>query len=47
VSVLRVPKPVLLPSILALAIAGTVSLENHLFEVWLALGFAMLGHLMG
>jgi len=46
VSVLRVPKPVLLPSIMALAIIGTFSLENHLFEVWLALGFAALGYLM-
>lgn len=46
VSVLRVQKPLLLPSILALAIVGTFSLENHLFEVWLALGFAVLGYFM-
>jgi len=46
VSVLRVPKAVLLPAIIALAVVGTFSLENHLFEVWLALGFAVLGYLM-
>lgn len=46
VAVLRVPKAVLLPSIVALALVGTYSLENHLFEVWLALLFAGVGYLM-
>lgn len=46
VSVLRIRKAVLLPSIVALAIVGTYSLENHLFEVWLALLFAGIGYLM-
>ena len=46
VSVLRVPKAVLLPSIVAVAIVGTFSLENNLFEVWLALLFAGLGYIM-
>jgi putative tricarboxylic transport membrane protein len=46
VSVLRVPKAVLLPSIVAFAIVGTFSLENHFFEVWLALLFGGVGYLM-
>lgn len=46
VSVLRIRKAVLLPSIVALAMVGTYSLENHLFEVWLALLFAGVGYLM-
>jgi len=46
VSVLRVQKAVLLPSIIALAVVGTYSLENHIFEVWLAVGFAAVGYLM-
>jgi len=46
VSVLRLRKAVLFPSIVALAIIGTFSLENHLFEVWLALLFSAAGYLM-
>jgi putative tricarboxylic transport membrane protein len=46
VSVLRVPRAVLLPSIVAIAIVGVYSLENSLFEVWLALGFGALGYAM-
>ncbi|MDR7529050.1 MAG: tripartite tricarboxylate transporter permease [Armatimonadota bacterium] len=46
VSVLRQPPAVLLPSIVALAIVGVFSLENHLFEVWLALACAAMGYLM-
>lgn len=46
VSVLRIPKALLLPSIVALAIIGTYSLENNLFEVWVALLFAAVGYLM-
>lgn len=46
VSVLRVPKALLLPSIVALAIVGTYSLENHVFEVWVALLFAAVGYFM-
>ncbi|HXF82565.1 MAG TPA: tripartite tricarboxylate transporter permease [bacterium] len=46
VSVLRLRKPVLYPSIIALAVIGTFSLENHLFEAWLALGFAIFGYIM-
>lgn len=46
VSVLRLRKAVLFPSIVALAMIGTFSLENHLFEVALALLFSAFGYLM-
>jgi len=46
VSVLRLRKSVLFPSIVALAMIGTFSLENHIFEVWLALLFSAFGYLM-
>jgi len=39
-------RAVLLPSIVALAIVGVFSLENHVFEVWLALLFAGIGYVM-
>jgi putative tricarboxylic transport membrane protein len=46
VSVLRVQRAVLFPAIVALAVVGTYSLENHVFEVWLALAFAAVGYVM-
>ena len=46
VAVLRVPRAVLLPAIVAMAVVGVYSLENHVFEVWLALAFAALGYVM-
>ena len=46
VAVLRVPRGVLMPAIVAIAVVGTYSLENHLFEVWLALLFAAVGYAM-
>ncbi len=46
VAVLRLPRAVLLPSIAALAIIGVYSLENSVFEVWMALLFGGLGYLM-
>jgi TctA family transporter len=46
VSVLRLRKAVLFPAIVALAMIGTYSLENHIFEVWLALLFSAFGYLM-
>ncbi|MDR7531713.1 MAG: tripartite tricarboxylate transporter permease [Armatimonadota bacterium] len=43
VAVLRVPRAVLLPAVVAIAVVGVYSLENHVFEVWLALAFAAIG----
>jgi len=46
VALLRVPRAVLLPSIVALAMVGVYSLENSVFEVWLALAAAAIGYVM-
>jgi putative tricarboxylic transport membrane protein len=46
VALLRVPRAVLLPSIVALAVIGVYSLENSVFEVWLALAAAAAGYVM-
>ena len=46
VALLRVPRAVLLPSIVALAVVGVYSLENSVFEVWMALVFAGAGYVM-
>ncbi|MGH2403156.1 MAG: tripartite tricarboxylate transporter permease [bacterium] len=46
VRVLRAPRAVLLPSIVAIAIVGVFSLENSVFEVWMALVFGALGYAM-
>ena len=46
VALLRVPRAVLLPSIVALAVVGVYSLENSVLEVWLALVFAGAGYVM-
>ncbi len=46
VALLRVPRAVLLPSIVALAVVGVYSLENSVFEVWMALVFAAVGYVM-
>ena len=46
VALLRVPRAVLLPSIVALAVVGVYSLENSVFEVWLALAAAAIGYVM-
>jgi putative tricarboxylic transport membrane protein len=46
VALLRVPRAVLLPSIVALAVIGVYSLENHVFEVWMALAFTAVGYAM-
>ncbi len=46
VALLRVPRAVLLPSVVALAVVGVYSLENNVFEVWLALAAAAIGYVM-
>lgn len=38
-----VPKPYLLPVILAFCIIGSYALSNRFFDVWVMLGFAVLG----
>jgi putative tricarboxylic transport membrane protein len=45
-SVLRLPYPVIATAIIGISIAGAYSLENSLFDVWVALAFGVLGYLM-
>jgi len=42
--VLRVPPVILAPLILALAVVGIYTLNNSMFEVYLMLGFGLLGY---
>jgi putative tricarboxylic transport membrane protein len=46
VAVLRTPRSLLLPSIVALALVGVFSLNNSLFDVWVALLFGAVGYVM-
>ena len=41
-----VPKPYLLPVILAFCVVGSYALSNRFFDVWVMLAFAVLGMLM-
>jgi len=45
-SVLRLPYSVIATGILGISIAGAYSLQNNLFDVWVALAFGVLGYLM-
>ena len=46
VRILRVPAALMMAVILVLAITGAFSLSNSMFDVWLMLGFGVLGYLM-
>ncbi len=39
----RVPRPFLLPVILAFCVVGSYALSNRLFDVWVMIGFGLLG----
>ncbi|QDT90185.1 tripartite tricarboxylate transporter substrate-binding protein [Gimesia algae] len=39
----RIPRPFLLPIILTFCIAGAFALSNRMFDVWVMLGFGLLG----
>ena len=41
--VTRLPKPYLLPVILCFCVVGSFALSNRLFDVWVMLGFGLLG----
>ena len=45
-SLLRLPYPVIAAGVLGVALAGTYSLQNSLFDVWLAVAFGIVGYLM-
>ena len=42
----RIPRPYLLPIILTFCIAGAFALSNRMFDVWVMLGFGLLGLIM-
>ncbi|UWR13332.1 tripartite tricarboxylate transporter permease [Sulfitobacter mediterraneus] len=44
--VVAVPRAILVPAIFILAVAGTYSLNNLFFDVWVMLGFGLFGFLM-
>ena len=46
VNVLRVPRRLLGPMIIALTVVGVYAIHNSLFEVWLMLGFGLVGFAM-
>lgn len=41
--IVHVPRPYLLPVILCFCVIGSFALSNRLFDVWVMLGFALLG----
>ena len=45
-SVLRLPYPAIAAGIIGISLAGTYSLQNNLFDVWVALLFGVLGFAM-
>lgn len=44
--VTRLPRPYLLPVILCFCVVGSFALSNRLFDVWVMLGFGLLGFLL-
>ncbi|MDR7435432.1 MAG: tripartite tricarboxylate transporter permease [Armatimonadota bacterium] len=46
VAVLRIPYTILMPLIVVFSTMGAFSVNNDLFDVWLMLGFGVLGYLM-
>lgn len=42
--VTRIPKMIVAVSIVVLAIVGTLAINNNMFDVWLMLGFGLLGY---
>jgi len=41
--VLMVPKPIILPIIFVLCVVGSYAISQRLFDVWVMLGFGVLG----
>lgn len=42
----KVPYPILVPIVLTICFLGTYPINNSLFDVWIAIGFGVLGYLM-
>jgi putative tricarboxylic transport membrane protein len=45
-NIIRVPYPVLGPAILVLCIIGSYAIRNNMMDVWLTLGFGVLGYVL-
>ncbi|MHB0869288.1 MAG: tripartite tricarboxylate transporter permease [Chloroflexota bacterium] len=43
---IKVPYPILAPAVLALCFIGTYGIRNNFFDVWITIGFGVLGYLM-
>ncbi len=46
IKVLMVPRPVILPIIFVLCVVGSFALASRLFDVWVMLGFGVVGYVM-
>lgn len=46
VRILRIPAVLLMALIMVLALTGAYSLSNSMFDVWLAVGFGVIGYMM-
>ena len=46
IKVLMVPKPIILPIIFVLCVVGSYAISQRLFDVWVMLGFGVLGYAM-
>jgi putative tricarboxylic transport membrane protein len=46
IKVLMVPKPVILPVIFVLCVVGSFAIASRLFDVWVMLGFGVLGYVL-
>jgi len=44
IKVLMVPKPIILPIIFVLCVVGSYAISQRLFEVWVMMGFGVLGY---
>jgi len=46
IRVLSVPKPIIVPIIFVLCVVGSYAISSRLFDVWVMLGFGVLGYVM-
>jgi len=46
VRVIEIPKSVLAPVVLALSVLGAYSIRNLMFDVWLTIGFGVVGYIL-
>jgi putative tricarboxylic transport membrane protein len=46
IKVLMVPKPVILPIIFVLCVVGSFAISSRLFDVWVMLGFGVVGYVL-